>query len=108
MRREGAKGNIIGDADIEALQSMEPLYGSVEWSTWRSKLEAIFDPIFASVPHVSVRYPLCICRCASLVLTLFLWGGVAIEFERQHGHGSTRGHSLAAGRLQAGHAAVQG
>lgn len=55
MRREGAKGNVIGDADIEALQSMEPLYGSVEWSTWRSKLEAIFDPIFASVPHVSVR-----------------------------------------------------
>lgn len=47
----------MGDADIDSLKKMEPLQGRVEWSTWRSKLEAIFDPIFATVPHISVSPP---------------------------------------------------
>lgn len=46
--------------------------------------------------------------CLPCPNALSMGGGFAIEFERQHGHGSTRGHSLAAGRLQAGYAAVQG
>lgn len=54
LLQEGAKGNTVGDADIDSLKKMEPLQGRVEWSTWRSKLEAIFDPIFATVPHILV------------------------------------------------------
>ena len=33
---------------------MEPLSGRVEWSTWGSKLESIFQPIFASMPTLVV------------------------------------------------------
>lgn len=53
-RREGAKGNAIGDADIELLKKMEPLQGRVEWSTWGSKLENIFSPIFSTIPTLAV------------------------------------------------------
>lgn len=29
---------------------MEPLKASVEWSTWGSKLETIFEPVFSTIP----------------------------------------------------------
>jgi hypothetical protein len=55
IRREGAKGTAIGEADIDLLKKMEPLRGQVEWSTWGSKLESIFSPVFSSVPNLMVR-----------------------------------------------------
>jgi hypothetical protein len=50
IRREGAKGTAIGEADVDLLRKMDPLRGQVEWSTWGSKLESIFSPVFSSVP----------------------------------------------------------
>ena len=38
------------------LQKMEPLEGRVEWSTWGSKLDAIFLPIFDNVPVISSQH----------------------------------------------------
>ena len=31
---------------------MDPVQGSVEWSTWGSKLESIFQPVFATIPNL--------------------------------------------------------
>ena len=43
---------------MELLKRMDPLKAKVEWSTWGSKLETIFEPVFASVPSLTVRYSL--------------------------------------------------
>lgn len=59
MRREGAKGSAIGETDVELLKKMEPLKGQVEWSTWGSKLESIFSPVFSSVPTLVVSNCCC-------------------------------------------------
>jgi len=49
--------NNIGGSSISnsgvVLQQMQPLRGQVEWSTWGSKLESIFEPIFAVLPSVA-------------------------------------------------------
>lgn len=40
----------VSQAGFDALAKMTPLEGSVTWSTWGSKLESIFTPIFATLP----------------------------------------------------------
>lgn len=55
-----AKGHIksadsglrISQSGLELLARMTPLEGCVTWSTWGSKLESIFAPIFASLPSL--------------------------------------------------------
>jgi hypothetical protein len=42
--------NMKTETDHEILQRMTPLDGQVEWSTWGSKLENMFSPIFATLP----------------------------------------------------------
>jgi hypothetical protein len=46
------KSLIRGDADTQMLERMTPLSGQVDWSTWGSKLESIFSPIFVTIPSV--------------------------------------------------------
>lgn len=46
------KSKIHGEADIELLERMEPLHGQVDWSTWGSKLETIFAPLYVTIPTV--------------------------------------------------------
>lgn len=53
IRREGAKGSGIGEADVDLLKRMDPLAGQVDWSTWGSKLENIFLPVFSNTPSLS-------------------------------------------------------
>jgi len=48
----GISNGISGSGVV--LQQMQPLRGEVEWSTWGSKLESIFEPIFAVLPSVAV------------------------------------------------------
>lgn len=50
----------VTQSEMEVLLRMTPLEGSVTWSTWGSKLESIFTPIFAQLPalqgiHVYTR-----------------------------------------------------
>jgi hypothetical protein len=66
--QEGAKGSSIGEADIDLMKKMEPLKGQVEWSTWGSKLEMIFSPVFSSLPTLLVRHPF---RCIFFCLNVF-------------------------------------
>mmetsp|Transcript_4832 Transcript_4832/g.7354 ORF Transcript_4832/g.7354 Transcript_4832/m.7354 type:complete len:1127 (+) Transcript_4832:113-3493(+) len=40
----------VSQAEYDLLQKMTPLEASVTWSTWGSKLESIFTPIFATLP----------------------------------------------------------
>lgn len=40
----------LSQSGLELLARMTPLEGCVTWSTWGSKLESIFAPIFASLP----------------------------------------------------------
>ena len=42
----------ISQSGLELLARMTPLEGGVTWSTWGSKLESIFAPIFASLPSL--------------------------------------------------------
>ncbi len=44
----------MGETDIELLKRMEPLQGKVEWSTWGSKLENIFEPVCSTIPTLVV------------------------------------------------------
>jgi hypothetical protein len=50
---------MLGETDVELLKRMEPLQGKVEWSTWGSKLETIFEPVFSQIPTLAVN-PLCV------------------------------------------------
>lgn len=65
----------VGDTDVELLKSMTPLDGCVEWSTWGSKLESIFSPVFATLPalqvHLLLRW--------MLVDILFFWALSQLE-----------------------------
>ncbi|CAE7438613.1 unnamed protein product, partial [Symbiodinium microadriaticum] len=40
----------VSSTSQDMLAKMTPLEGSVTWSTWGSKLESIFSPIFATLP----------------------------------------------------------
>eukprot|EP01039_Chlorochromonas_danica_P007318 gene7318-8097_t len=71
MRREGTT---IGEADIDLLRKMEPLQGRVEWSTWGSKLESIFAPIFATLPSVMASQLTTTCDTP---LSIFLPNGLS-------------------------------
>jgi hypothetical protein len=53
LRREGNKAaaSSLGEADLDLLRRMEPLRGEVEWSTWGSKLESVFSPVFSTIPN---------------------------------------------------------
>jgi hypothetical protein len=42
----------MSQSGLELLARMTPLEGCVTWSTWGSKLESIFAPIFASLPSL--------------------------------------------------------
>lgn len=42
----------ISQSGLELLARMTPLEGCVTWSTWGSKLESIFAPIFAALPSL--------------------------------------------------------
>jgi hypothetical protein len=50
IQRERSKGKTVGETDIELLLNFKPLLGKVEWSTWGSKLETIFTPLFSDPP----------------------------------------------------------
>jgi hypothetical protein len=41
--------------DEQALKSMTPLSAQVEWSTWGSKLDIIFAPVFANMPTITAE-----------------------------------------------------
>ncbi len=70
--QEGAKGSTIGEADIDLLKKMEPLKGQVEWSTWGSKLESIFQPVFDTLPSLVVSIYIFIYVSALLALVHML------------------------------------
>ena len=40
----------------EKLKKMAPLEGRVEWSTWGSKLDTIFAPVFAGTPDIGSQH----------------------------------------------------
>ena len=40
--------------DHDLLERMSPLSSSITWSTWGSKLDTIFLPVFASIPSLQV------------------------------------------------------
>ena len=41
---------VVSEHSLELLSKMTPLEGCVSWTTWGSKLDTIFQPIFASLP----------------------------------------------------------
>jgi hypothetical protein len=43
---------------VELLSKMSPLEGCVTWSTWGSKLDSIFSPIFSTLPSIQVCIPI--------------------------------------------------
>lgn len=51
---------------VELLSKMSPLEGCVTWSTWGSKLDSIFSPIFAALPSIQVSLRVFDNQCAVL------------------------------------------
>lgn len=47
------KGELVDEEaeDVENLQKVEPLDGRVDWATWGSKLDQLFQAMFDSIPH---------------------------------------------------------
>ena len=66
------RGEVVpGDEEEDALnlQKMEPLDGRVDWATWGSKLDLLFDPIFTSVPR-PVDLPISTLREEPVIISL--------------------------------------
>ena len=63
----------IAEEDAKRLMKMKPLSGQVEWTTWGSKLDNIFAPVFASSPAINNQHlhgiqdvPLSVCLSAGV------------------------------------------
>lgn len=55
MERE-VSNTVSSQEDAEQLKRILPLESSITWSTWGSKLDTIFLPVFASLPILQVYF----------------------------------------------------
>jgi len=83
-------------ADAAALKKLNPLDARVDWSTWGSKLDALFEPIFAQAPtpvHMQLEVingePVLVCLANSLTKdTVSRWADtLSFMITRQPSHG---------------------
>jgi len=61
---------MISAGDREYMQSMKPLYGSVEWDTWGSKVETLFSSLIGRIPSITEKLDCNTCDGDAVLLNL--------------------------------------